>query len=242
MVDNIEPAASIAAAVGPVGDRRGGHGRQPPADSGDKKRPVLDVALVLGMPADAVPAPAQDAILSLVEEVERLRDEVTQARQHEALVAAEADHHPLLPVLNRRAFIRSLARLLEVSERADLPGSLATLHISGIEELRQAHGLAAGDAALLHVARHILSDLRQTDLVGYLDGSDFAVALAVATEDGAEAKIRQITGQLAQQPFVWAEEVVPLTVGLGTVRFRAGLTAEQALACADAARRTSLMQ
>jgi PleD family two-component response regulator len=229
MVDNIDPTLSIRAPVAPSGGQSGHGGRQTQSeDRPPPRQPIVDVATVMSMPENVMPPAIQDAFLNLVEEVERLREEVERVRLRENHLLHEADHHPLLPVLNRRAFMSGLTRLLEASERAELPGSLAVFHIDGIEFLRAREGLVAGDSMLKGVAEAIQSELRQTDLLTYLDSSDFALALAVATPDGAQAKIDSILAGLS---------ALAPSVGLGMVHFEARMTAEQVLAAADRARR-----
>src|SRR5579871_238848 len=184
MVDQIDPTAYIPPPVAPAGSQSGFAGRQPQQHPPQNRRePAVDVAAVLGATEQALSPAMQECFLELVEHVERLREELERVRMHETYLVNAADKHPTLPALNRRAFMGALSRLLQTSERAELPGSLALLHVSGLESLREAHGLAAADAALSFVADEIMTELRQTDLLGYLDGSDFAVALAVAEAD-----------------------------------------------------------
>lgn len=229
MVENIDPAAYIPPPVATSGGQSGSSGRQGQAEDRRPRAPVVDVASVLSMPDHVMPAAIQDAFLQLVEEVERLRDEVERVRMHESYLIAAADRHPFLPVLNRRAFLAGLARLLTASERAELPGSLAYFHVDGIETLRRRHGLLAGDAALAFIVAAMQTELRQTDLVCYLDASDFAVALAVASDEGATAKIDRIVAALKNAPLFWQEHLVPIKVTVGLVHFAPGMTADQAL-------------
>ena len=129
----------------------------------------------------------------------------------------------------------ALSRLLQASERAELPGTLAILHVAGIEAVREAHGLAAASAALTFIAEEITTELRQTDLLGYLDSSDFAIALAVAEPDGAKAKLDRIVTTLAATSFLWEEKPISLGIAAGMVHFTAGMTGESLLAEADQA-------
>lgn len=237
MVEHIDPAAYIPPPVAPVGGQSG-HGRQPQQERRSlphASAPIVDVAAVLGATEQALSPAMQHCFLELVEHVERLREELERVRMHETYLINAADRHPTLPALNRRAFMGALTRLLQTSERAELPGSLAVLHVSGIEAVREAHGLPAASAALDFVAGEITTELRQTDLLGYLDSSDFGIALAVAEADGAKAKIDRIAMTLSATPFLWQETPIALGIGVGMVQFEAGMTAESLLAQADQA-------
>ena len=237
MVDQIDPTAYIPPPVAPAGGQSGFAGRQPHHDAPQQpyREPAVDVAAVLGATEQALSPAMQQCFLELVQHLERLREELERVRMHESYLVNAADKHPSLPALNRRAFMGALTRLLQTSERAELPGSLALLHVSGIEALREAHGLAAAEAALGFVAGEIMAELRQTDLLGYLDGSDFAVALAVAEADGASAKIDRIVATLSATPFLWQEHALSLRVAAGVIHFENGMTAESLMAQADQA-------
>jgi diguanylate cyclase (GGDEF)-like protein len=247
MVDPIDPTLSTPPPVTSTAGQLGHGGRQQQQQpqpqshshtqpqSQPERKPIVDIASVLGLSENVMPAALQGAFLQLVQEVERLRDEIDRVRLHEAHLLHAADHHALLPALNRRAFMAGLNRILEASERAELPGSLAYLHIGGIEFLRRTQGLLAGDAALAFVAASITNELRQTDLLAYLDGSDFAVALAVASDNGAEAKISLIVESLRATPLFWQEQPVVLAVTVGLIHFQPGMTADQAIIAASQA-------
>ena len=222
MVENIEPASYIPPPVAPAGGTPNQSGRQQQRQFQARREPIVDIASVLGMPENIMPAAIQDAFLQLVEEVERVR-------QHEKYLVDCADRHVLMPALNRRAFLVGLGRVLEASERGDLPGTLAFLHVEGIEAIRRAHGLRAGDAALAFVAVAIQNELRQTDLIGYLDSSDFAVALVVADAEGAAEKLARIVSAITAVPHLWNEHLVRIGLAIGKVPFRAGTTADQLL-------------
>ena len=238
MVDQVEPSAYIPPPVAPAGGQSGFAGRQPRQDhqpAGHIPSPVVDVAAVLGDGEQALSPAMQACFLELVEQAERLREELERVRMHETYLESAVDRHPSLPALNRRAFMGSLTRLLQASERAELPGTLAILHVAGIEAVREAHGLAAASAALTFVAEEIMTELRQTDLLGYLDSSDFAIALAVAEPEGAKVKIDRIVTTLAATAFLWEDKPISLGIAAGMIHFEEGMTAESLLASADQA-------
>jgi PleD family two-component response regulator len=236
MVDQIEPTSYIPPPAAPAGGQSGFAGRHPQEENHTTPRePAVDVAAVLGATEQALSPAMQQCFLELVGHVEKLREELERVRMHETYLVNAADKHPSLPALNRRAFYSGLSRLLQTSERAELPGSLALLHVSGIEAIRETHGLAAAEAALIFVTGEIMTELRQTDLLGYLDSSDFGVALAVAEPEGARDKIDRIVATLSATPFLWQEQALGMRVASGIVHFEKGMTAESAMAQADQA-------
>ena len=228
MVQQIDPTPSIPPPLATAAQSGQGE-RRASSQVFARRTPPVDVATVLSLPETVLPAEIQDSFLALVEEVERLREDLERARLHERYLEQAAQRHVTLPLLQRGAFMAALGRLLETSEREDLPGSLLLLHVGGLEALRREQGLAAGDALLATFADTILAHLRQTDLFGSLDSSDFAIALAVAAPQGTAAKREQILAALATAMPV-------MQVGSGMIQFSAGLTAATAIAAADSAR------
>jgi diguanylate cyclase (GGDEF)-like protein len=238
MANDLEaPAIPPAGGVAPAERATADAGRRRLADEQpNKRRPVVDMASVLGSSLDNLPPEVHAALASLVELLERLREELELSHRHESFLAGEADRYPMLPVLNRRAFLRALGRIVESSERAGMSGSLVYLHIDGIDMLRSRHGLAASDAALTAVAEALRAQLRQTDLVGYIDCGDFLVALALAADADADEKVRELVGTV-ERPFEWSGCRYMFAVAVGVARFRSGTTVEELLTIADAARR-----
>lgn len=240
LLDQSFSTAPVAAAAG---DRRGDDGRlfrrhRSAAESEQGAAPSAtpaDVSSLLGMPLGDIPKPVLDKVAALVDEIDLLRTELSQAHHHVRWLGERSDQDSLLPVLHRRAFMRDLGRLMEQSERAGLPGALVLLQVGGVGLLRSAHGIEAGDAALTHVAGLLKAELRQTDLLGYLDNGDFAVALALT--EGAGDKARDLAARLSAEPFEWRGERYSFTVLVGQAGFRSGETARSLLAAADRDRR-----
>ena len=213
---------------------RPGQQRQPEREK-RQANPDVDIASVLSMPENVMPPAIQEVFLQLVEEVERLREEVERIRQHEKFLIGAADRHAFLPTLNRRSFLAGLSRMLDHAQRAEIPVSVALLHVEGIETIRGAHGLQAGDAALMFAATAMQNELQQGDLIAYVDGSDFAVALAVSDREAALAQIGRIVGTLGGAPLMWGETPVTLQIKVGLAAFRPGLAADTLLAEASQA-------
>lgn len=248
MVDDFDTTAIIPPTPASH-DKRGGGGsswpRRPPSAKPAEWN-VVDQSTVLGAPEGTLPPSVEQKIQALVAEVERLRHEAELSRHYEAFLGEEADRHPVLPVLNRRALLRALGQMLAASERMGGTGAFLYLHVGGIERLRVSRGLAAADAVLTQVAEALRAELRATDLIGYLDGGDFGIALALAEADGAAEKARELAARLSEQSFVLSEREqsfalndrdVHFVIRYGLVCFQGGQTAEQVLDEADRLRR-----
>ena len=107
-------------------------------------------ASVLGIPEAEFTPRVRDAIMTLMNEVDRLRHEVEQARAKLEDMARTADQDMLLPILNRRAFVREITRFIAFAERYGTPSSLIYFDLDDFKSVNDAHGHAAGDDVLRH--------------------------------------------------------------------------------------------
>lgn len=196
---------------------------------------VGDVSSVLGIPEAEFTPRVRDAILTLMAEVDRLKGELDLTRERLEAVQAVADQDSLLPVLNRRAFVREMSRIISFGERYDLTASLIYFDLDGFKEVNDTHGHAAGDAVLKHVAQVLTDNVRGSDVVGRLGGDEFGVILAKADRADAEKKAQTLAGQLSEAPFSWEGHPVSLSVAFGVHVFRKGEDPDNAMADADRA-------
>jgi diguanylate cyclase (GGDEF)-like protein len=184
----------------------------------------------------AAPAgPSAGEAEQLAAELAFLREEVTrlQVRLEEAESLADTD--VLAPVLNRRAFLRELNRIIAFVGRYQSHAALLYFDLDGFKGVNDRFGHAAGDAALSTVAGRLLAHVRESDIVGRLGGDEFAVILVQVEEAAARAKAEALAGVLAADPVAFDGEEIPVQATCGLCMLEAGMGAEQALSRADAA-------
>ena len=192
-----------------------------------------DISSVLGIPEAEFTPRVRDAILSLMAEVDRLRGELQQMSNRLNAVQTVADQDSLLPLLNRRAFVREMSRIISFGERYDLSASLIYFDLDGFKSVNDTHGHAAGDAALRHVARVLIENVRGSDVVGRLGGDEFGIILAKADLEAAEKKANALSSELMSNPCEWGGHQLHLGVAYGVHVFKKGEDPDQAMANAD---------
>ena len=96
----------------------------------------------------------------------QLEHGLTEAKTRIAELERQGDEDPLMPVANRRAFLRELTRLIGFAERYGVAGSIVYVDLNNLKAINDAHGHAAGDAALMQVARLLVENVRAGDVVG----------------------------------------------------------------------------
>ena len=161
---------------------------------------------------------APDTLAQVRGERDALRAEVTRLREQLAEVERLADRDPLAPVLNRRAFTRELQRTIAFCRRYDTPASLVYFDLDHFKQVNDGFGHAAGDAVLSSVARRLIDNVRESDVVGRLGGDEFAVILSRADQAAGDAKGRALVALIQSVPVIHAGREI-------TVRLSAGVRA-----------------
>lgn len=224
---NVVSARSAEAATRAYGAQD--TGAAPPA------RAAGDVATIAGLSDAELTPKVRQALDMLMQEVQRMREELSQARHRINYLEKLADEDTLVPVANRRAFVREMSRMVAYAERYGAHTSVLYFDINGFKEINDQHGHAAGDAALQHVAMLLAENIRESDIVGRLGGDEFGVILAQADSDSAQEKATSLSGLIENTPFDWEGNALSLSVAFGAYSFSGKEDAGEALQRADKA-------
>ncbi|MCE9523019.1 MAG: GGDEF domain-containing protein [Alphaproteobacteria bacterium] len=205
------------------------------ATSGSAAKSTSDISSVLGIPDVEFTPRVRDAIMTLMAEVDRLRQDLEQTKKRLESAETAADQDGLLPVLNRRAFVREMSRLISFGDRYNLNASLLYFDLDGFKSVNDSFGHAAGDAALHHVANLLIANVRESDIVGRLGGDEFGVILAKADQVQADKKAKSLNDLFHAQPFEWDGKPLALSFAYGVHAFKKGEDVERAMENADKA-------
>jgi diguanylate cyclase (GGDEF)-like protein len=198
-------------------------------------REIADVTSIMGLAARDLTQKVREALVTLIAEVDRLRQELARKDARIAQLEMLADQDTLVPVANRRAFVREMSRVMSFSERYGAASSLIFLDVNGLKRINDTFGHAAGDAALFRVATTLAENVRGSDLVGRLGGDEFGILLAQTDEKTAVAKAERLVETIAARPLEWNGAAIPLRLAFGTFTFSGGESARDALDAADRA-------
>ena len=164
-----------------------------------------------------------------------LREEVAHWRQRAEQLDRLADQDPLTGLLNRRAFLRELGRVLAFAQRYGVTGSLLYLDVDNLKRINDGHGHAAGDAALLQVAEVLTANTRACDLVGRIGGDEFAVVLQQADTVAADRKADALRRRVEAQPILYHSARLTVSLSVGQRLFDGVETPETTIDAADRA-------
>ena len=166
------------------------------------------------------------------QEIEHLRADLDRARQ-------EVFMDSLTKVLNRKGLDHQLDQLLDEPLAANDTHGLVMLDIDHFKKINDTHGHLVGDqvlAAIGEVLRRVVTGPSQ--LVARYGGEEFAILLPHAsmqdTLDMAE-KVRAMTKAMKLRKRNAQDVVLSVTVSAGAAALRAGESANDWIARADAA-------
>ena len=227
----------------PISRAAGAHARaEGPARAGGKERAtaaaapaIPDSLSVMGIPETELTPKVRAAIVALMGEVERLRRELEHSKRRFDELERFANLDPLVPVLNRRAFVRELSRIISFADRYKMSASLIYFDLNNFKEVNDRLGHGAGDEALKHVAQLISSNVRESDAVGRLGGDEFGVVLANANEEVTQRKAESLVTLIEGASISWNGVPIKLSLAYGTYNFKPGEDPTEALAHADRA-------
>lgn len=190
---------------------------------------------ILGIPEAEFTPRVRDAIMGLMGEVENLRRELgaTKARLDE--VEKTADQDGMLPLLNRRAFVRELTRYIAFAGRYNTPASLIYFDLNHLKKTNDNLGHAAGDAVLAHFADVLQAQVRDSDCVGRLGGDEFGVLLSHANQEQAMKKADALATALEASPTLWNGHSIPVSFAYGAFELQSGDNPDTAISRADQA-------
>jgi diguanylate cyclase (GGDEF)-like protein len=189
----------------------------------------------LGIPETEFTPRVRSAVAVLTAEVRTLQDELERTKNRLEDAQRVADRDQLLPILNRRAFVRELSREIASASRYRTRASLIYFDLDGFKRINDRYGHACGDALLTHFAGVLLAHVRESDVVGRLGGDEFAILLTHADKELAERKAAQLTDMLTRNPASWESKALPLSFSYGVLELAPNDTAETAMAHADKA-------
>ncbi|WP_247118598.1 GGDEF domain-containing protein [Kordiimonas marina] len=199
-------------------------------------RAIDDVVQIQAIPPEEMTPRVQQAIMSLMAEVDNLRKELDRTHRRLRELEDVADTDALLPVPNRRAFVRELNRMISFAQRYGTPSTLMFIDLNDMKQINDKYGHETGDKALLHVAQLLTENVRSTDVVGRLGGDEFGVILAQADEEVGQMKADTLTKLIAEHPFhTPGGDEIRMSLAYGTYTFRQGDQPDEALDRADKA-------
>jgi diguanylate cyclase (GGDEF)-like protein len=122
---------------------------------------------------------------------------------------------PLSNMINRRGIHTFLEREIARSQRTHEPLALVIIDANRFKDVNDHYGHAAGDKAIIHIAKTIQKYIRSADIAGRLGGDEFVVVLTNTDESSAKIIADRISHAIADQPLVYHDFAINLSVCYG---------------------------
>jgi diguanylate cyclase (GGDEF)-like protein len=196
---------------------------------------VEDTTSLMGIPETELTPKVRQALMELFEEVAKLREELKRSKLRLGDLERLANEDSLVPISNRRAWVRELSRIIAYAQRYQIPSSVIYVDLNDMKAINDKYGHAAGDAALKHVAQALVDNVRESDVVGRLGGDEFGVILVQADAQKAAIKAAGLVAVISKTPLVWESQQIPITVAYGAHTFTGDEDAAATLNAADEA-------
>ena len=132
------------------------------------------------------------------DERREMLDEISVLKTRILDLEHSADTDPLVPVYNRRAFVREIKRAQTVMSRYDIPSSLIFFDLDGFKAINDRYGHSIGDDFLQKVGIILKSSVRDCDMVARIGGDEFGVLLFKTKAPIAEAKAAFLACRIAE--------------------------------------------
>jgi diguanylate cyclase (GGDEF)-like protein len=177
----------------------------------------------------------RDSAVDPFAEIERLREKIAALEERVRLLDELAHQDPMLPVPNRRGFLRELESLIGRVSRYGESAAMLFVDIDGLKRINDSFGHKAGDEALIQVATLLTVGVRRSDCVARLGGDEFGILLAHATEESARETADRLTAQIEEHESHCDGNRLPLGVAIGVTVIAPNDTPDSVISRADRA-------
>ncbi|MEI7813791.1 MAG: PAS domain S-box protein [Coriobacteriia bacterium] len=178
--------------------------------------------------------PSMGADGQLIEILGLTRD-ISERKHYEDELRQLATTDELTGIANRRHFIELANRELKRAHRSEHPLAVALIDVDHFKHINDGHGHAAGDRALVALARTCQTVAREVDVFARVGGDEFALLLPETTCMQAAATVDRIRLALQDLPTEDAGPHASMTISAGVADLHGTETLDELMSRADIA-------
>lgn len=174
------------------------------------------------------------------QEAKELRAEINRlALENHALRIAVAelerivDRDTLTPLFNRRYFINELIKRKALLARHKVRTALLFVDVDELKTINDQYGHAAGDFALIEIARRLSDNVRSSDIVARIGGDEFALLLDHVSDSSMQQKTDQLRIAISIEPADYNGVHLHLSASIGGIMITPEESESDLLARAD---------
>ncbi len=166
--------------------------------------------------------------------VEELKAEISRLKAYVKDLERAADTDPLIPVYNRRAFLRELSRAQSIFDRYNIMTSVLYFDLNDFKAVNDRYGHVVGDDLLISIGRTLQSHIRDCDLVARLGGDEFGVLLFKTDEVLGQDKAESLADLIKEASVKTPRGNISVSTSYGVALVKSGVSPERILSEADA--------
>jgi diguanylate cyclase (GGDEF)-like protein len=180
---------------------------------------------------------AVDSIEDQLREIRRERDALRRENRVLKIAVAElervSERDTLTPLFNRRYFLTAIHHRMARFERHAERAAVVFVDVNQLKLINDSFGHAAGDFALMEIAKRLAESIRATDVAARIGGDEFGLILDQSSEEGARAQIARLGDVLTAAPADYDGHQIALSACFGIAMLQSGMTESDILAAAD---------
>jgi diguanylate cyclase (GGDEF)-like protein len=170
-------------------------------------------------------------------DVRRERDALRRENRVLKIAVAElervSERDTLTPLFNRRYFLTAIHHRIARFERHAERAAVVFVDVNQLKYINDSFGHAAGDFALMEIAKRLAESIRATDVAARIGGDEFGLILDQSSEEGARAQTNRLGEVLSASPALYDGHEIPLSACFGIAMLQTGMTESDILAAAD---------
>ncbi|MBW8297223.1 GGDEF domain-containing protein [Sphingopyxis sp.] len=186
---------------------------------------------------DQFGAVAVDSIEDQLRDIRRERDALRRENRVLKIAVAElervSERDTLTPLFNRRYFLTAIHHRMARFERHAERAAVVFVDVNQLKLINDSFGHAAGDFALMEIAKRLAESIRATDVAARIGGDEFGLILDQSSEEGARAQIARLGEVLTAAPADYDGHQIALSACFGIAMLQSGMTESDILAAAD---------
>ncbi|MDV7340392.1 GGDEF domain-containing protein [Terasakiella sp. A23] len=220
-IDDIKPTDAIKPYIGKKQNQKGRSYKQGTGYFGDSPYPnsddqaMGDVTSFMNIPQEELTPAVTDAVISLMEEIDHLREDVAMSHSLEHKLSRSVDNHMDLPVLTRHALMREISVMAVHVGQSNSASTFVYFQIKNIGQIKTDYGLLAAEAAIRETAEILNVHLRETDRIGTLGGDGFGIILALSDQKQSFEKVNSLARLVMQGPIIYDGRILDLDIAYG---------------------------
>jgi len=180
---------------------------------------------------------ALDSIEDQLREIRRERDALRRENRVLKIAVAElervSERDTLTPLFNRRYFLTAIHHRMARFERHAERAAVVFIDVNQLKYINDSFGHAAGDFALMEIAKRLAGSIRATDVAARIGGDEFGLILDQSSEDGARVQVNRLCDVLTAAPAEYDGHEIALSACFGVAMLQTGMTESDILAAAD---------